>query len=183
LKKIITISFLFILFFSQIGYAVVTMIQRYHIKQQVEKQLLATISENELQVIDAELNKKAIVWEEEGKEFSMDGQLYDVAKIKNENGKTLIYCLNDVKEEQLLEKYSKAVQSATDQNSSRNGGDHIVKFQLADCLLFNAQVLNSIPQTVPQKYFVFNDKVISSYKEITTPPPRFDYIHFKQNFL
>ena len=146
----------------------------------MEKQLFATVAESELQVIDADLNQKNITWEEEGKEFSIDGQMYDVAKIKKENGRTLIYCLNDTKEEQLLEKYAKAVRAATDQNSGKNNGDHALKFQLTDCLVFNENLLNSIPETTPQKYFAFNDKEISSYKEIIAPPPRIDYIQLKQ---
>ena len=156
------------------------MVQQQVIKEEMEAHLLATISENELQVIDADLNKNDIKWEEEGKEFSLNGQLYDVAKIVAKDGKNLIYCLNDIKEEQLLEKYSKNVDSASGQRSEKSGGDHIIKFQLSDCLVFNDQLLNRLPETVPQQYFVFNDKAIASYKEITAPPPRTIYIPFKQ---
>jgi len=117
LKKTITISFLLLLFFSQMGYYFFYMFQQHQIKEAVKHELLAKLPESSLEIIDANAQKNDIEWEEEGKEFYLHGQMYDVAFIKISNGKKLIYCLNDSKEEGLMKRFANAVNSGNEQNS------------------------------------------------------------------
>jgi hypothetical protein len=78
-----------------VGYRFIYLIQQHLIKEQAEQQLLSTISDDQFEQINADDNLKNIVWEEEGKEFFLNGQMYDVAKKEIVNGKTILYCLND----------------------------------------------------------------------------------------
>ena len=96
LKKSITILILSLLFFSQIGYRFVYIIQQHMLKEAAEEQILSTVNQNQLEQINEAENNNAIVWEEEGKEFSLNGQMYDVAKKEIVNGKAVLYCLNDL---------------------------------------------------------------------------------------
>ena len=48
----------------------------------MERELLAYIPDSSLEVFVAEEYGDKIVWEEENKEFSIEGVLYDVARIK-----------------------------------------------------------------------------------------------------
>lgn len=133
--------------------------------------MLSVIPENSLEVIDAEANKDHIEWEKAGKEFYLYGQLYDVAKIKKTNGKNLLYCVNDKKEEQLLKDLSKTVRSGNDQTTDNKDSKHTVKFQLTDFILREKTAF--IKQAVPQKYLGFNiNLVVSCIKEVSAPPPR-----------
>jgi len=149
----------------------------------MEEQILSKVSDSELEAIDADLYQKDIVWEEEGKEFSLNGQMYDVARIKKTGNRTIIYCLNDKKEEELVDKYSKLLKSAADQDSSKKDGGHSLKFQMSDCVLTTLFSLSGDSQKTTLNYFVFNDKIISINKEIIIPPPRFDIINLKTSYL
>ena len=139
--------------------------------------MLNTIPETSLYTIDADTNKNNIEWEEEGKEFYLHGQLYDVATIKNVNGKILIYCLNDKKEEQLLKDLSKVVTTGNDQTGSGRHGQHTVKFQLPDYMLFSENIATT-SQAVKQKYFGNAVALVSIITDVNTPPP--DLIFLKQ---
>jgi len=90
LKRTITILILLLLFFSQVGYHFVYMIQQHMIKEAAEEQILSTINKNQLKQINETENRNAIIWEEEGKEFSLNNQMYDVAKKEIVNGKALL---------------------------------------------------------------------------------------------
>ena len=151
MKKSLTISFLLLLFFSQPGYYFIYVIQQYQLKESIKEKLLATIPEASLDIIDAGINKNDIEWEEEGKEFYLHGLLYDVAAIKIINGRTLIYCLNDKKEEQLLQDLAKAVSSGNDQNTTSKHGGHTVKFQLLDYIILSENTI-TIGKPVTKKH-------------------------------
>jgi hypothetical protein len=172
LKKILPITLLLLLLFSQVGYYIFFTLQQYKIKESVKRQLLTTIPETSLDIIDADINKNDIEWEEAGKEFCLHGQLYDVAAIKVINGKTLIYCLNDKKEEQLLKGLSKAVTTATDQASGgKNDQQHTIKFQWPiDYLLFSNEIATT-DQTARQKHFGYSVALVSTTSDVKTPPP------------
>ena len=159
-----------LLFFSQAGYYFFFTIQQHQIKESVKQQLLTAIPESSLDVIDADANKDDIEWEEEGREFYLHGQMYDVASIKKIEGKTLIYCLNDKKEEQLLNDLSKTVAAGNDQTSNSKNGQHTIKFQFPDCILFSENTA-TIRQAVRQKHFGYTIALISITPDVNTPPP------------
>ena len=170
MKKSITISFLLLLFFSQVGYYFLYMFQQHQIKETVKHELLAKLPESSLQIIDANTHKNDIEWEEEGREFYLQGQMYDVAFIKVTDGKTLIYCLNDSKEEVLLKSLANAVNSGNEQNSSNKDGHYIIKFQLSDFLIISEHII-AINEPAPLQYADYSSSLISHITEVFTPPP------------
>ena len=173
IKKTITISFLLLLFFSQLGYKFIYAIRQADAKEEAKQKLLALIPETALELIDAGANKNDIKWEEEGKEFYLHGQRFDVAKIKEVNGKTMLYCLNDKKEEQVLQDLAKSIQSASDQSANSKPGLHIVKFQIADFILDTQKIITTIYQPARQKHVGYTAAIINTIKEVNTPPPKF----------
>ena len=86
----------------------------------MERELLAKIPESSLELIIAEQYKNKLEWEEKNKEFSLNGEMYDVAKIKIIDGKTHLYCINDKKEKQLLDNLVGAVNKNHDNKQGRN---------------------------------------------------------------
>lgn len=126
----------------------------------------AGIPDSSLEVIVAEQNN-SFRWEESGKEFSQDGQLYDVVKSVIKNGKTILYCINDVKEKELLHNFCKALKSGNNKKARQ-----ILKIQISDFLADPFETGVKIKQTVSKKYFCFNTDIVFCSKEINTPPPR-----------
>jgi hypothetical protein len=167
LKKALASSLLLILFTSQVGYYFIYTIQQHIIKEGVENELLAHIPESSLEVFIAEELGDKIVWEEQNKEFSIDGILYDVARIKKSDGKTFLYCINDKQEKQLLDSLAKAVNA----NHSNKQEKNSIKSLLVDLVCMSDE---EEPGTFSSlsTYSSFNITLVSLFKEINSPPPK-----------
>jgi hypothetical protein len=170
LKKPVTIFFLLLLFFSQVGYYFYYLFQQYEIREAVKHEFIAKLPESSLEKIDAVAFADDIEWEDEGREFYLNGQLYDVAYIKNVNGKKLIYCLNDKKEEQHLKDLAHAVNSGNEQNSSNKNGHHSIKFEPSDFIILTENKI-FIGQPAIKKHVDHTVALISNVKQVFTPPP------------
>jgi len=166
-KKILAVAFLSILFTSQVGYYFIYTIHQYIIKEEMERELLAYIPDSSLEVFVAEEFGDKIVWEEENKEFSIEGVLYDVAPIKKNDGQTFLYCINDKQEKQLLDGLTKAVNANHGNKQEKNS----IKSLLADLVCMNDEEQSTI-FSVPSTYSLFNVTLISSFEEINIPPPK-----------
>ena len=82
------------------------LVSQHELKEEMEKAIHIGLSEKEMTVISYTDNSKDIFWEEEDKEFSFKGEMYDVVKTVVVKGKKIIYCVNDKKEKALIEKYN-----------------------------------------------------------------------------
>jgi len=133
----------------------------------VERELLAHISESSLEMIIAEQVADKIVWEEKNKEFSLNGILYDVARIEKKGGKTYLYCINDKKEKDLLDDLVKAVKKDQDNKQGRNN----IKPLLIDMVCMNDKE-ETKTFSDPSSYSYFNVTLVSSFEEINSPPPK-----------
>ena len=133
----------------------------------MERELLTQIPESSLEVIVAENYGDRIEWEEANKEFSLNGVLYDVARIKKLEGKTFLYCINDKKEKQLLDNLVKTV----NKNHDNKRGRGTIKPLLPDLVFINAfESPGFFPGST--EYSFFNVTLISTVKEISIPPPK-----------
>lgn len=112
--------------------------------------------------------KDKIKWEEQGKEFYLDGEIYDVVRTKEQGDKTVLYCLKDTKEQQLLDHLVKLVKDT--RKNSRSG--KIIK---APVNTYEAPITDiKLGLTFPhrEKYACFTSPLHSSVKEIHVPPPK-----------
>ena len=133
----------------------------------MERELLAYIPDSSLEVFVAEQYGDKIVWEEENKEFSIEGVLYDVARIKKSDGKTFLYCINDKQEKQLLDGLAKAVNANHGNKQEKNN----IKSLLVDLVCMNDDEGPGI-FSVPFTYSCFHVDLVSSFEEINIPPPK-----------
>ncbi len=166
-KKGLAALLLSILFTSQVGYHFIYTIHQQIIKEAIEKELLASIPESSLEVIILEQNQDKIEWEEENKEFFLDGEMYDVAKIRKMEGKTYLYCINDKREKELIKQLAKAVNSNHNTKQEKNN----LKSPLPDLVCMNDEAALSL-FSVPSTYSFFTVTLVSSFEEITMPPPK-----------
>ena len=173
MRNTIVISLLILFTTSQAGYYCVYSFQQSQIKKEVKEHLKELLPKPALQVIIAEDFTNTIKWQEEGKEFILHGELYDVAEIKIINGKTLLYCINDKKEEKVLDQFAKAIKSSSDNNGSNKTGNGSYKFQLSDYYFFNnTQKMPPVNFNTSNKYLFFISCLTASVNEVNTPPPK-----------
>ena len=173
MRNTIVILLLILFTGSQVGYFCVYSFQQNKIKNEVKVQMKNMLQESSLQIIVAEENAGTLKWQEEGKEFMLHGELYDVAKMETVNGKTLLYCINDKKEEKLLQKFLKAIKSATNNNTNSKNGKTNCKFQTNHYWFFyNKENITAINADGSWVYLSYISSLISSVKEVIAPPPR-----------
>ena len=158
MKKALAALLLAILFTSQVGYYFIYTVHQFILKEEIERELLAHIPESSLEVFVAEELGDKIVWEEENKEFSIEGVLYDVARIKKSDGKTFLYCINDQQEKQLLDGLAKAVNANHGNKQEKNN----IKSLLVDLVCMNNEEQSTF-LSVPSIYSRFNVILVSSF--------------------
>jgi hypothetical protein len=168
LKKIITIFFLLSFFISQTGYQFIFILQQYEAKEEVEKQMLAGLPDSCFEIIE---QGPDIHWVEHGKEFYFRNNLYDVFKVKRSKGKTFLYCLNDEKEEKIVNSFAKAAKSSASDPNEKSG-KQAAKFpgQVYTCSTIEALTLCNRSSQV--KFCCLEPAVLCSVKEIIVPPPK-----------
>ena len=167
MKKLLTTAFLLLLFTAQVGYYLIYSIQQHVNKEQVERKLLAQIPESSLEKIIAEDFAGKIVWKEKGKEFSLDRVMYDVVRIKKEDGKTSLYCINDKQEKLLIDELVKMVKANHNNQQEKNTGKSPLPDFVFTC---NEPELNLLSE--PSAYPSYFETTVSSFEEIITPPPK-----------
>lgn len=106
LKKFLLIILIAVLAYSQIGYYFIMHYSQHVQKRVIQEEIYQQLKDEELEIISLTDNKQHINWEEEGKEFLLNGEMYDVVKTKTINGKLILYCINDKKEKSLIDKYN-----------------------------------------------------------------------------
>ena len=118
LKKSITISFLLLLFVSQVSYYLFYKPQQYQIEESVKQEIFSKITESSLEIINAIAHKIDIEPDAQYKNFYQHGQIYEGVFSKTINGNKLTHFLNDIKKDDLLKRFSIAEDSANEQNSN-----------------------------------------------------------------
>ena len=105
LKKLSLIVIVAVLAYSQVGYYFLIRYHQHEQKELIKEKLVRELKDEELEIITLNDDQK-IYWEEDGKEFLLNGEMYDVVKIKSVNDVKTLYCINDKKEKALIEKYN-----------------------------------------------------------------------------
>ena len=144
IKKVISLILLFFILFVSNGYFLYFKYLQYSIRQEVREEIKNGLKGKDLPLIIVSPAKgEEIVWTEKGKEFKYKGSMYDIAKTQIKNGKKYYYCINDVKEKNLISNF------LTGNKKTRR---HFLLFQK---VLNNKYLAGDIStQTVPVKYLL-----------------------------
>ena len=137
----------------------------------MREEMNAQSSRKDLQVIILEEHIAAIRWEEEGREFYLDGKLYDVASIEKQNGKTMIHCVCDKDETELAKDVAKTIASSHEKANGKES-KQTVKFQLSD---YTVQLTDKTSYSLiapSREYLDFDVAILSSPLSVDTDPPR-----------
>lgn len=90
-----------VVFLNHAGYYLLSFLQQMELKREAREEVIRSLP---LSQLDCIVSNPDIRWEEEGREFYYKGHMYDVASIREENGRTVIYCLKDGKETDWLKR-------------------------------------------------------------------------------
>lgn len=151
------------------GYYFIYRLQLSQIKKEIKTEMLAQIPDSSLEVVVLEEHIDAIQWKDDDKEFSLNDEMYDVVSVKKVNGKTLLYCINDKNEKQLLVNFIKGMKA--DASNGKSGKSNI-KFQYTDFTVISLEKNNSNIIYVNHKFSGYNSVLCTTIKEINAPPPR-----------
>ncbi len=167
MKKLTAIFFLVFLSISQVGHLFLYYLQLQYIKHQVRNEILAG---NVMQPCTVVEDNASVSWEEEGEEFSLNGDMYDVVAVKKVAGRTLLYCFNDAHEDQLLKTFARLIISTgTDKGKSAQS---TLKFHITDQYILSAPPV-LLSDTAAAAYPLSDIYGASlHFSEIHLPPPR-----------
>lgn len=168
MKKIFSLTLIFILFYSIIGFYLNFEIEKSQIKEEIKEKIIQHLPEKLLTLIKISSgDKERITWTEEGKEFRYHKNMFDVVKIKTKGDTTYYYCFNDEKESKLFVNLDKLVKEQTDNSQSRtNQKKQDITYFFHE--LSYTQCLTEIPFL----YFNYPSRYKSIYTDVISPPPR-----------
>jgi len=174
LKKTVAIVLLFSLVFNIVGYRVVYFFRQREIKTEMRdyiRNMANRRSEIPGVLFFQEDDLKRVNWEDDGNEFEMNDEMYDVIEKRVENGKTIIVCISDKNETALIKKFEKLRDQA--QGSSQMKSNTILKLMFSP--FFASDLSYSfVSSNQSNLQFVYPPSFISSInREVLTPPPQF----------
>jgi len=107
-KKYFSTILLLIFLFNVGGYYLCFKLVQYNIQKELKKEIRRGLKDEELSliVISADM-KNEIVWIKQHKEFLYHGEMYDLVKTEIQDQKIYYYCINDIKEKQLIANFNK----------------------------------------------------------------------------
>jgi hypothetical protein len=154
-----------ILLFNVCGYFILFNVVQKNIRREIRVRIREGTRESELTLIEVSgFNDPEIKWIEPDKEFTYHGNMYDVVKIARKGGKQLYYCIDDVKEKELIVDFQKKHESN----------------QKARKLLSNITTVFTLPISSPfhineaseQAFCVSYFDIKSKIREVADPPPK-----------
>lgn len=139
MKKIVFATLLLIVFLNHAGYYLFSLVQQMELKREAREAIIHSLPLTELDCI---VSNPDIRWEEEGKEFYYNGHMYDVATIREEAGRTVIYCLKDSKETDWLKRMAKI--HTESRRKDKKNTLHFFSFESTEPLLEKVKSFNGL---------------------------------------
>lgn len=169
MKTVIATILLFFAITSQLGTYAVYLIQQKWVKEDMARQIASHLPDSELVKIQ---DSKNLDWEEEGKEFFLDHQFYDIVKTEKINGVVWYYCINDNIQTKLYNDFAKTVKSNNENTTNPKDNKYHVKLPTS-YFIVDALLQNQFVDIVIQDHeLLYQEKVIFAPTDIIVPPPQ-----------
>ncbi len=158
------------------GFYAILSYERHEIREKVERKLLNSIEKSELIcIVDNAENLSRIEWKRPNKEFTFEGNLYDIAYVETISGINYYYCLSDKDEMKLEAKIDKLLENQSEKLPFGNHSKLIISF-LSEPLIthqnpvfyFN-HFVDKKPSISPNLAFFYPADFVSKLKQ----PPQF----------
>ena len=170
MKRLTCPILLFLVLSSQLGTYIVYVVQQELTKESIAQQMAQKLPESALVKIK---NSKAIQWEEEGREFYIEGSFYDIVKTEVIKGETWFYCINDTMQTQLYNSYTASLPSHSDALPIGKQSKQLVKFSLSYFIVQSSSSVFALSHLNTTHYSLRSQKINAVEEEVQAPPPRF----------
>jgi hypothetical protein len=170
MKPLLILLLLFVFAYLQMGYYFHSLSKRQEAKSEFEQKLKTTLPADAYTEFEWNVIKHNVQWEEDGKEFWLNGQLYDVAYKQIINGNTLVVCISDTKEEEIVEQQMKLTFNNTHNTNGKNS--RLVQFNFPDIILTDLHFYNAPCVTTTTKFPNCITALCTLFIEPTFPPPQ-----------
>jgi hypothetical protein len=154
---------------SQIGHHLVFTLAKWNAKEIISKNLKLNIVND---LVEKIADNNNINWEEKNKEFELDGQMYDVVKKEVIHNKTLYYCINDQKENGLIQVYNNWIQKAHSNDQKKQNAKSILKFTQIECEFPMLSVAVNKSYRIANKLILNDCNTLYRSLLVEGPPPK-----------
>lgn len=174
LKKALSILLLTCLLLNTGGYwlyiKVLQVQRRNEVRAQLREQSSVPGEETLVFALNGDTPVDASFEKENDHEFYYKGKLYDIIEQQVKGGKLHIRCLEDEKEESLLNKLEKVQH----EQQNKKGSDHSLIQQLASLVFVQTTSFPELQQPVSGKhtYPFYTTSILPVTQEVSAPPPR-----------
>jgi hypothetical protein len=140
------------------------LISQARIRQKMESQIEEIMPDSALVIFYLpEISKGDFCWTRKGREFSYDGEMYDVVRTGYRNGRKVLICLNDRLEKKLMKDFTKR----------ETGRRHPVRnFRSINFSWFDStKPYICLTPATTFHFMTWSDNFKSEVTEILSPPP------------
>lgn len=172
MKKYLAIPLLLLIAVGHFGYIFICGHHQKKIVKEIKARIRAGMPDESLAVFEKNRIAPYITWKKKGKEFILNGEMYDVVRVKKNNGKTFIYCIKDSEEKKLLNEYADTFHddNAGNANNKKQGYVFKLKFPESEWYTFTGDPVFFPPDN---QYFPdADDALVTLYNPVYTPPPQ-----------
>jgi hypothetical protein len=165
MRKYISLITVVIFLFDLGGYFLWFSACQKNLQKEIRHEIRKGLRKDDLSlIIVSGTGKPGISWIKPGKEFTYHGEMYDVVKMEVHNGMNYYYCINDIKEKQLISSYNKK------NNHKREAAKKLREFKYQYVPQKNSFIYYShiIDFSSPTIACIYESNII----DILSPPPK-----------
>lgn len=161
----VSLVLIIILLMNAFGFNMLFNITQNNIRKEIRARIRDGLNDSELVTFEFINNNSAeIQWIHPGKEFVYRNGMYDIVKSKQLAGKTVYYCINDIKEKRLIDDFSRRQES--------NPKMRILAGLFITSYLINNGIELPFDSCRTIHYTIGDDGTLSKIREIADPPPK-----------
>ena len=172
MKKFLAIPLLMLIAVGHFGYIFVCGYHQKRIVKEMKARIRAGVPDEALDVFEKKIIDPHITWKKKGKEFILNGDMYDVVRIKEIKGKTFIYCIKDTVEKKLLNDFAAKFQDESAGNTSNKKQGHIIKLKFPESDWYTMSVNPVFFPSAEQHFRHAADALFTLCIPVYTPPPQ-----------
>jgi len=162
MRKWMAAALLLLIVFTQVGYYGFFAIEQQIIRYEQKKKILASLNDEELKRIPLQPGMEFM---DDDQEFMLEGEKYDIVRVKNEEGRKVFYAVNDKDETRLLKKLAQAGRS---QGQGAKKG--ILKLSTVYCQYMDAKTIQVNIDIIPQNPVSPSMHGRSFHRDMAHPP-------------